>query len=70
MAAGRRGWDLYISSAPHPTRSEINDQLREIEMVEISDRMYTHYQRLERYGRKLYVPINTLDVEVKGSLRG
>jgi hypothetical protein len=66
MEAARRGWALFTAATPHPSCDEINEQLGTAGLPGISDRMYKHYKRLERYGRRSYVPINELDVAVRG----
>jgi hypothetical protein len=66
MEAARRGWALFTADTPHPAREMINDELVAAGLPGISNRMYTHYLRLERYERHEYIPINELDIEVRG----
>lgn len=65
MEAARRGWAVFNAQTPHPSCEDINSELGPAGLPSISDRMYTHYRRLERYGRQDYIPINELDVSVK-----
>ena len=69
MEAARRGWDIFTSTTPTPSLEEINEQLAS-ESLSISARMYQHYRRLQRFGRRSYVPINELDVVMKGRRGG
>lgn len=68
--AARRGWALFTSSSPRPSRDEINAALDKVDLPHISIRMYDHYGRLARHGVADYMPINELDIAVKnGQLR-
>jgi hypothetical protein len=63
--AARRGWELFSAAASALSRDEINSELTQETLPEISARTYDHYRRLSRHGRKRYVPINELDMDVK-----
>jgi hypothetical protein len=56
------GWDAYKASDYEMTLAEINDDLAARDLAPVSQRMYTHYRKLHRYGYEQYIPINQLDV--------
>lgn len=70
------GWWIYQDSDYELTLSEINDELNRRDLSSVSQRMYSHYRKLHRYGFEQYLPINQLDVKTMSdpvwdrSLRG
>lgn len=57
------GWAFYRLSGFGASLDEINQRLVDRGFNPISDRTYSHYRKLARYGYERYVPINQLDVE-------
>jgi hypothetical protein len=56
------GWEIYKASDYELTLGEINDELQGRRLPPVSQRMYSHYRKLHRYGYEQYIPINQLDV--------
>ncbi len=52
------GWEIHKASGYELTLVEINDELATRELPPVSQRMYTHYRKLHRYGYEQYIPIN------------
>ena len=57
------GWAIYRSSGYAATLEQVNDTLVKSGFGPVSERSYTHYKKLHRYGYERYIPINVLDVE-------
>jgi hypothetical protein len=57
------GWGIYRGSGFTGRLDQINRRLLDRGFSPISDRTYSHYRKLARYGYERYVPINQLDVE-------
>lgn len=60
------GYELFLRHDGRVELDEINEYLRGIGLREVSPRMYSHYQKLKRYGYESYIPINRLDLAVAG----
>ncbi|HJT91240.1 MAG TPA: hypothetical protein VJ777_04765 [Mycobacterium sp.] len=56
------GWEIYKASDYESTLPEINDELQARSLAPVSQRMYSHYRKLHRYGYEQYIAINQLDV--------
>jgi hypothetical protein len=57
------GWAIYRDADFALSLDEINDRLVRHGCSPVSQRMYRHYGKLQRYGYERYVPINQLDVK-------
>jgi hypothetical protein len=66
MRSAQMGWSMYKATDPRASIEAINLALGGQDLPPISARMYDHYGRLERHGFTHYVPINELDMWVKG----
>jgi len=60
------GYELFLRHTGRIELDEINEDLRGMGLREVSPRMYSHYQKLKRYGYESYIPINRLDIAVAG----
>ena len=63
--AAKRGWEIYKSQDPVPSRDDLNRQLQDECLDSVSVRMYRHYHRLLSNRFDEYMPINELDVLLK-----
>jgi hypothetical protein len=63
--AAQSGWRLYQESGGSLSRDEINEELDQSQLPEISARMYNHYGRMARHRVSDYMPINEFDMAVK-----
>jgi hypothetical protein len=68
--AARRGWEIFGTTTPAPSRDEINAALENVQLPAISKRMYDHYGRLARHGVPEYMPINDFDMALKNGRLG
>ena len=59
------GWEVYLSSSPRPSHEQINAILNDSGAGPVSPRTYRHYEKLERYQQRRYMPINELDQRTK-----
>jgi hypothetical protein len=57
------GWGVFRQSGYNAPLDEINAVLARAGFGTVSQRTYTHYRKLHRYGYERYIPINVLDVE-------
>jgi len=57
------GWGVFRQSGYEASLDEINAVLVRAGFGAVSQRTYTHYRKLHRYGYERYIPINVLDVE-------
>jgi hypothetical protein len=57
------GWGVFRQSGYNAQLDEINAVLSRAGFGTVSQRTYTHYRKLHRYGYERYIPINVLDVE-------
>jgi hypothetical protein len=61
-AVVRLGFEIYISSNPRLPLDQINATLEAQGQPAVAERTFKHYQKLDRYGQRTYIPINRFDV--------
>lgn len=57
------GWQIYIEGNFALSLHDINEELIRRGFAPVSQRMFRHYRKLQRYGYTTYLPINQLDVK-------
>jgi hypothetical protein len=65
-AVARRGFEIYLASNPRPDLDTVNSTLEEQGFSKVAPRTYTHYEKLDRFGQRVYIPINRFDVGTAG----